>query len=834
MANNLYQDQLVYIPSDLVGNAVIDNIRKRFDLATVPNAEDKLKNLLFANKDKIKIVAVETGAGKKRYKVDVADFTASKEAEELFDKLSTLFGDKNLGGILLTALILTGLFKKNIRELVGIPIFEKDLFFDVSFMAGTVLDKSVILPSDASEQLKNNEAAQNQAAFYYYKIRSYFERYVDQDPFERFSGNTSTKSDLVPSMYKMIESNLLSEPNGTVGVNYSLSEQKSLNHVVFFDLETYNTFLQGCENIAANKLRSLAKFKSTPSSQYQEQSAALGKIEQLPDIIPFYSKVEFKTEKNISTSGFSFNDFFSNPDIKPVFEQLIGLYAESCMFPDKYSGKSWYDKQEEYKVFDKKTGQQVDAFNTRVIKSDPLLKDPSFLSFELSKTSNESACSNIAKKISALLYQKRIKQLLLDTLEDNEKFFLSPNYSETVCYRVTKIDKFTGKASHWFVPNFPSLQTAQIFDTNLRFNRGADFKYEIYALKATVGVDYQYVVRKDKLADAANITSADDLFDDRLIIEIADLTKGNKYPDLFYEVEAVPSVNFIEVPFFEKDGIIVYDSAPANPSLGIYFYRGVDNKATVIFNGFVDEYKDKRVSILQGEDTINDKAEQYGRQFYSFASDELYFKTESEDVNEFQLFVLDTPPKKLQDFAAARKITIKNTIDPIDIEELREKNLPYGSSVTLSDVVPNKDYWLMGRVVDFNGNISNPSVVYKFNITNDDGYINPTKSVFDMTEVRLPPEIQESPSFEKMVYVGPSLAHTIINGNSGEDSPFGKSYKLRITSKKTNKKFDLNVRFDRTFQTLADKKDLPKGWEYEEVLLDAEDPFFEEEFQQDE
>ena len=378
------------------------------------------------------------------------------------------------------------------------------------------------------------------------------------------------------------------------------------------------------------------------------------------------------------------------------------------------------------------------------------------------------------------------------------------------------------------------MQTAQIFDTNLRFNRGADFKYEIYALKATVGVDYQYVVRKDKLADAANITSADDLFDDRLIIEIADLTKGNKYPDLFYEVEAVPSVNFIEVPFFEKDGIIVYDSAPANPSLGIYFYRGVDNKATVIFNGFVDEYKDKRVSILQGEDTINDKAEQYGRQFYSFASDELYFKTESEDVNEFQLFVLDTPPKKLQDFAAARKITIKNTIDPIDIEELREKNLPYGSSVTLSDVVPNKDYWLMGRVVDFNGNISNPSVVYKFNITNDDGYINPKKSVFDMTEVRLPPEIQESPSFEKMVYVGPSLAHTIINGNSGEDSPFGKSYKLRITSKKTNKKFDLNVRFDRTFQTLADKKDLPKGWEYEEVLLDAEDPFFEEEFQQDE
>ena len=61
MTNNLYQEQLIYIPSDLVGNAVIDNIRKRFDLATVPNAEQKLKDLLFSNKDGIKIKAVETG-----------------------------------------------------------------------------------------------------------------------------------------------------------------------------------------------------------------------------------------------------------------------------------------------------------------------------------------------------------------------------------------------------------------------------------------------------------------------------------------------------------------------------------------------------------------------------------------------------------------------------------------------------------------------------------------------------------------------------------------------------------------------------------------------------
>ena len=105
-----------------------------------------------------------------------------------------------------------------------------------------------------------------------------------------------------------------------------------------------------------------------------------------------------------------------------------------------------------------------------------------------------------------------------------------------------------------------------------------------------------------------------------------------------------------------------------------------------------------------------------------------------------------------------------------------------------------------------------------------------------MTEVRLPPELQESPSFQKRVYAAPNLAHTIVNGAGvigvGEDSPFGKSYKIRITSKKTNKKFDINVFYEKKIAKITDKKQLPRGFKYEEILLDAEDPFFEEEFQE--
>ena len=66
---------------------------------------------------------------------------------------------------------------------------------------------------------------------------------------------------------------------------------------------------------------------------------------------------------------------------------------------------------------------------------------------------------------------------------------------------------------------------------------------------------------------------------------------------------------------------------------------------------------------------------------------------------------------------------------------------------------PNKDYWVIARVRDFNGNISNPTEMYQLKIINDDGYINPTIKLFDPNKVGLPEEAQLSPSFARLVYV---------------------------------------------------------------------------------
>jgi len=821
--NKKYKENLIYIPTDLVGNGIIDSIRKEFDLGTKikPDVDLALLNkLLFGGESEIKFEKLNLiDETKKLYEFRVENFAGDKAVQQFKKELEAKGFSKPAAAFLIFVKIAEAATK-----LVAEPIFDKDLFFDVSFPAGRIVDESFFLPADATEEeIAESKQAENIPHFFY-KIRSYYKKYIKDDPYQRFQGNTSQNSDFVPSMYRIVESSFFQPDGKTLNeigkdANYSLYESKGLNHVVFYDLDSYNTFLQGCLDITEDRLRSVATYKEqAPYVSIEKQ------IEDLRDFVPFYSRTEFTTEKN-SMSGFSFVNFLNSPQIAPFFQQFLGLYTDLVENPDKYEGASWLDSSEEFSVFSQETGEQVETFNTKVIRAKELAKDADFLNFELSKGTNQEKCSNIQKKLSSLLFEKKVTELIVDTLGDKEDFWLNANYSEPVCYRVTKTDKFTGKVSHWIVPNFPSLQNIQVFDTNLRFNEGADATYEVFALRATVAVDYLYKVPESALE---GVKDAIDLVGQNIILEPA--AEGtNDLPDLAFRVEARPSVNFIEVPFFSQDGILVYDSAPAAPNLQLFAYRQTDNLMTVLFAGFNDQYRAKRQNILLEDNEANNKAEQYARQFYSFYKDELYYKSESEDAEFFELFVTDKQPKKYEDFATATKISILNTSDPVEIAKAKDNNQPVGSSYTLN-IEPNKDYWITGRVKDFNGNVSNPSAVFRFRIINDDGYINPIIKLFSFEDQLLPKEVSPSDSFAKSVYIAagpqhtsPSVENGQITAGLGTESPFGKTYKVRIKSKKTNKKFDINVHFEMQTKVINSEKELPSGFEYDEIPLEGGD-----------
>lgn len=840
-----YDKKIIYIPTDLIGNNITDKIREGYGLETQPallTATQKLNTLLFGGESKLKFDAVPTNdPTKKKYDFRIENYSDNDKISSFLSFLSKKLKEypekPNAGlGLFLIALIGSALAA---LKLVGDPIRKQDLFYDSSFDAGTLNDKTLIPATDLVTD--DNALA---AMEHYYKIRSFFNKHVENDLFERFNGNASSLSNLVPTFYKIIEASFYDTSNRSfanpslflndVGkqMKYSISDQSSVSHVAFFDRNTYETFLEACREMANQRLRSVAEVPRTSQIFYRAQRDLLLPTinTDLRDVIPFHTVVEFTTEAN-SKNGFSFSNFLNQPSIKPFFENFLGLYVDLSKNPQKYENSPWFDTSEEFSIYDRGSGATLGKFDAKVIRGLGLIKDPTFLNFELSKTGEAVACSNVKTKISSLLFNKKVKELMASALDDDEGFFKNSNYSETVCYRITKTDTATGKVVHWFVPNFPGLDVVEIFDSNLRFARGSDQRYEVFALKATIAVEYQYKTKKpydlSKLSDGGA-----ELITDKIITTDYATPK----PDLFFTVEANPAINFIEVPYFTKNDVIVYDSAPAKPNLQFFARRGVDNKMLVLFAGYNDQYPAKKIPILSQDGTRNSNSELYARQHYGFASDENYYKSEAEDADKFEVFVLDKQPNKYSDFSSAKRFEVKNTTNGALIEQLKENNLPYGKSFVIP-MEPNKDYWVMARVIDFNGNISDPSTVFKVKIINDDGYINPQISVFDFDTAGLPPGVVKTPSFNKFISVRPAFQHTLVttdlNNNalvgSGETQPFGKTYKIRFKSKKTNKKFDVNVFFEKKIKQIQKLEQLPKqikfdveeGFSGDEELVDA-------------
>ena len=199
-----YQKNLIYIPTDLIGNAIVDNIRKSFDLGTKikPNVTlATLNQILFGGNSEIKFNKVASSRTAKVYDFRVENFAGDEAVAQEKKRLQ----DKGLSAAAVGFAIAFRVAEAA-TKLVAQPIVDKDLFFDISFPGGQAVDNTFFLPLDATEQEKNDSKLDENIPYYYYNIRSDFTKYVKNDPFGRFQGNTTTNSDIVPSMYRLVES----------------------------------------------------------------------------------------------------------------------------------------------------------------------------------------------------------------------------------------------------------------------------------------------------------------------------------------------------------------------------------------------------------------------------------------------------------------------------------------------------------------------------------------------------------------------------------------------------------------------------------------------------
>lgn len=433
--------------------------------------------------------------------------------------------------------------------------------------------------------------------------------------------------------------------------------------------------------------------------------------------------------------------------------------------------------------------------------------------------------------------------------------------SEIVYWRIEKKDK-TGKlVQNFFMPNAPEFNPKVFVDSQLADDK--QYEYTVYAWHVIYGTSYSYSLRNDGLEQElknspynTNVgeflqnTSIQDPFS-REIVDIGEGDRGSVH-SFEINVDSAPYMEMVEIPYSSLGGLAkprtntvktetaVITSIPSPPNVEIIPYENTNNTLLFLLNSAAGTIeKDFMIGINPEDDeklySIYEKL--INNNIASMTNDmKIEFNTTS--VDRFEIYRLEEKPKSYKDFTNGKLIGADGILgikspEVYGVDE--EGNEITISSSTLSykdtSIVPNKKYYYTFRVIDKDGNFSNPTAVYEIEIVDDNGTIYP---IIDTIDFDYENNLQSMKSVRKYLHIIPTLEQSLldldtkepdydnqtagsyISANDNKNLKLGigelkhkifkdkdneavdgkkEYFKVRMTSKKTGKKVDINVKF---------------------------------------
>tara|TARA_Y100000310_G_scaffold259480_1_gene268152 strand:+ start:239 stop:1615 length:1377 start_codon:yes stop_codon:yes gene_type:complete len=262
--------------------------------------------------------------------------------------------------------------------------------------------------------------------------------------------------------------------------------------------------------------------------------------------------------------------------------------------------------------------------------------------------------------------------------------------------------------------------------------------------------------------------------------------------------------------------VSVIDSPPLVPFIDFAPFIGVSNRLLLILNSNTGVYEARPV-MIKDSDAIR-IASQYSAQGRGFLSPDavsedladpesaikLQYKND-DPINRYEIFRTTTKPTSYEDFNTADNPykTISGQISPKKASTM---------ATLIDNIEPNTKYYYCARAIDIHDNFSNPTHVFEAEMVDNEGqvYLILNPILFDA-----PSGYQNSTSGRKFLYIEPSIRNLEIpsmppSGSQESDNPgsifsategtscWNKTFKVRLTSKKSNKKMDLNITFKNT------------------------------------
>jgi len=295
------------------------------------------------------------------------------------------------------------------------------------------------------------------------------------------------------------------------------------------------------------------------------------------------------------------------------------------------------------------------------------------------------------------------------------------------------------------------------------------------------------------------------ILDDSLLTILKSEEDATPYMADFY-VNVEPSLQIFEVPIDSKT-LKVLDNPPNQLSLKPFQMLDASQIIGyyVDYETFAEESYPSTIStadITLEEDYLNARD--------LMGTDIIPFETISQQ-RYVEMYRTSDPPENIADFD-------NNLISTVDLK-LKDSQFTLSNTILYDMIQTNKKYYYLFRILNENFVAGHLSEIYEAELINDGGY---TYSNFEVIfEEELEEDIFVNPSipFKKLIQLQPNMSQIALNDvlvdyektahsqllnmslGDADDLIWDKTFKIRLTSKKTGKKIDLNVTYKYEYES---------------------------------
>jgi hypothetical protein len=389
-------------------------------------------------------------------------------------------------------------------------------------------------------------------------------------------------------------------------------------------------------------------------------------------------------------------------------------------------------------------------------------------------------------------------------------------YNETIAYRVEKIggpgtgdSKTQNVLQNFWIYNSTNLtDDINLYDSQVKY--GEEYTYNVYKYVIVVGVKYRFSdLALSRTTNESEGTyylefydpATDELTDSLFEPDDGSTTSSTDYKYMAdFNVTAQPTIKIFEIPVYSKT-LKVLDHPPNGLNLNPFFF--VDDSQIIGFKVNYETFVEREFPTAITEADV-ELEEDYLIANDMLGGDDLTIESRSL-YRYLQAYRLSEFPTAYTDFDE----NLVSTTDLI-IED---------SVFTLSDEIfydminTNQKYYYLFRALNENLMPGPRSEIYEAELINDGGY---TYGMFDLFfEEDLEVDVFTNPSvaFKKLIQLQPNMSqielddenvdYDDIAANQLENMSLGttdeliwdKTFKIRLTSKKTGRKIDLNVTY---------------------------------------